>query len=158
MQTTVKTLKDHAIKVMSVLGKGHSERVYHKAMITSFNKKGILHRSEVIAPIYFMGDVVGFGRCDIIIDDLVVEFKANMKCPSSASSQLQKYLESLSGSDRKNYRGVIVNFNQKNGQVEILEERPIPTPRKKPDKSCKIPPEMDKLETLRYRPHRKGKH
>ena len=151
MQCSVKIIKDHAIKVMSVLGKGHSERVYHKAMITSFNKKGILHRSEVIAPIYFMGDVVGFGRCDIIIDDLVVEFKANMKCPSATSSQLQKYLESLSGTERKHYRGVIVNFNQKNGQVEILEERHVHAARKRPEKSCSVPPDMEKLYRLRYR-------
>ena len=75
----VQQLRAHAAEVMKGLGKGHSKRVYHRAMITLLNSKLIPHRSEVIAPIQFMGEVVGFGRCDIIIGDLIIEFKANVK-------------------------------------------------------------------------------
>lgn len=155
---TVAVLEQHAIRVMQVLGKGHTERTYHKAMITSLNRKGVLHRSEVIAPIYFMGEVVGFGRCDLIIDDLIVEFKANLKRPATASPQLQKYIASQRSSERKHYRGVIINFNQRSGLIETLEERPMQSAKRKPPSPARPEPKnirlpihaMEPLESLRY--------
>ena len=116
------TVRTHACEVMRVLGKGHSERVYHRAMITSLNRAQIAIRSEVITPIYYMGEVVGFGRCDIIVGDLIVEFKANMWCPSKNSPQMRKYLESLTTTERARFRGLIVNFNQRTGKVEVHQE------------------------------------
>jgi len=124
-------LMNAASDVIAVLGKGHSERVYHKAMITSLNRKRIAHRSEVIAPIVYMGEVVGFGRCDIVIGNLVVEFKANMRCPKKTSPQLQKYLESLCQSERRRFRGVIINFNQRTGKIDCFQERMAPPCSKK---------------------------
>lgn len=109
----------HAKRVMKGLGKGHRERVYHRAVITSLNHARVAHRSEVISPVYFMGEVVGFGRCDIIIGNLVVEFKANTKHPTKASSQLKKYIQSLSTTERRHFHGVVVNFNQKTGRVDV---------------------------------------
>jgi len=116
------TVRAHACEVMRVLGKGHSERVYHRAMITSLNRAQIAIRSEVITPIYYMGEVVGFGRCDIIVGDLIVEFKANMWCPSKSSPQMRKYLESLTTTERARFRGLIVNFNQRTSKVEVHQE------------------------------------
>jgi len=116
-------LKEAARSVIATLGKGHSERVYHKAMITHLNRRRVAHRSEVIAPIVYMGEVVGFGRCDIVIGNLVVEFKANARCPKKTSSQLQKYLESLTKGERRRFRGVIINFNQKTGKIDCFQER-----------------------------------
>ena len=118
----VQTLKQHASEAMSALGKGHTERVYHRAMITSLNRKLIPHRSEVITPICYLGEVVGFGRCDIVIGNLAVEFKANKRRPSKASPQLCKYLESLSTTGRTRYKGVVVNFNQRTGAVEVHQQ------------------------------------
>jgi len=154
MTDTVDTLEQHALRVMQALGKGHTERTYHKAMITSLNRRGILHRSEVIAPIYFMGEVVGFGRCDLIIDDLIVEFKANVRCPSAASPQLQKYIQSQKAAERKLYRGVIINFNQRTGSIDVLQERPPPRKAPRPRRSL-LP--MAALEVLRYPKRRRAK-
>ncbi len=132
-ESLVQVLRRHADGVIRALGKGHSERVYHRAMITSLNSEKIPHRSEVIAPIYFMGDVVGFGRCDIIIGNLVVEFKANMACPRKTSDQLQKYMESMNCTRKSRYQGMVVNFSQSTGAVEIFQTRRALT-KKKP--SC----------------------
>jgi len=132
-------LRAAATDVMAVLGKGHSERVYHRAMITCLNRKRIPHRSEVIAPIVYMGEVVGFGRCDIVIGDLVVEFKANVRCPSRTSPQLQKYLESLRHSERTRFRGVIINFNQRTGRIDWFQERRGVIQKKKPPPKKKKP-------------------
>lgn len=120
----VESIRGHAVNVMKTLGKGHSERVYHKAMITSLNKKRIFHRSEVLAPIYFMGEVVGVGRCDLVVGDLVVEIKANSSPPETASAQLQKYTKSLARVEGREFTGIVVNFNQRTGTVQVSRGRP----------------------------------
>lgn len=110
--------------VMRCLGVGHSESVYHRALITAMNKAGVQHRSEVSCPIWFMGECIGMGRADMVIEDVVLEIKANRLPPKATSPQLQKYLVSLAQAERKDFKGVVVNFNQKNGKVEIFcEER-----------------------------------
>lgn len=109
---------------MAALGKGHTERVYHRAMITLLNKKGIPHRSEVLAPIYFLGEVVGVGRCDLVVKNLVVELKANTKCPTSFSAQLRKYMTSMGAVENRKFQGIIVNFNQRTGVVEVHRDSP----------------------------------
>ena len=89
---SVQAIAGHAMKV---LGKGHTENIYHRAMITALNRKGIPHRSEVICPIMFMGEIVGTGRADLVVENVVVELKSTLRCPSEASPQLRKYIESL---------------------------------------------------------------
>ena len=42
--------------------------------------------------------------------------------PKETSAQLQKYLVSLSKAERRTFRGIVLNFNQKSGGVDILEE------------------------------------
>ena len=113
-------LRGHACAVMRELGKGHRERVYHRAMITSLNQAGVHHRSEVPSPLYCRGDVVGVGRCDLVIGDLIIEIKANTLHPCKVISQLQKYTLNLGRAEHKRYRGMILNFNQETGAVQTL--------------------------------------
>jgi GxxExxY protein len=122
MVVVLDVIRGQAGHVMRCLGKGHSERIYHSALITSLNRHGVMHRSEVACPIWFMGECIGMGRADLVIDDVVVEIKANRLAPKETSAQLQKYLVSLSKAERKTYRGIVLNFNQKNGCVDLLEE------------------------------------
>jgi len=115
-------IRGQANHVMKCLGVGHTESVYHKALITAMNKAGVQHRSEVTCPFMFMGECVGMGRADMVIDDVVLEIKANKLPPKCTSPQLQKYLTSLSQAENKHYKGMVVNFNQKKGGIEILCE------------------------------------
>jgi len=115
-------LRGHARHVMRSLGTGHREAVYHRALITSLNREGVPHRSEVPCPIMFMGECVGMGRADLVMGDIVVEIKANKLPPEETSPQLQKYLESLRKAERREFRGLILNFNQKKGYVDVWEE------------------------------------
>jgi GxxExxY protein len=115
-------IKGQAEHVMRVLGKGHSESVYHRALITALNKRGIAHRSEVACPIWFMGECIGMGRADLVVSDLVVEIKANSAAPKKTSPQLQKYILSLTQAEGKQFWGVVVNFNQRNGNVELYQD------------------------------------
>ena len=115
------TLVNHAKHVMRVLGTGHSERVYHKSLATSLSRSNFGVRSEVVTPILFMGECVGFGRADLIVDNrLCVEIKANARRPAAASGQLKKYLDSLRGVERSECAGLVLNFNQSSGEVDFL--------------------------------------
>jgi GxxExxY protein len=107
---------------MHCLGKGHREKIYHAALITALNREGVAHRSEVPCPIWFMGECIGTGRADLVIGDTVAEIKANRLPPTSTSAQLQKYLQSMCRAERRVFHGVIINFNQKTGHVDILEQ------------------------------------
>jgi len=156
LDISMETLLSICSDVMSELGLGHSERVYHRGVISVFNSKRIFHRSEVTTPIYFRGDVIGVGRADIVVGNFALEFKAVASTPVRASGQLMKYVKSLNdnkikhfetqmvvspffGSDRIDsdhilesdyedtkktmqsglFRGVLINFNQRTGMVEV---------------------------------------
>lgn len=118
----MQTLKASCTHIMRTLGTGHREAVYHAALIASLNKAQVFHRSEVVCAITYLGQTIGFGRADLVIDDLVVELKAASKAPEQASGQLRKYIESLTKSESQPFRGVVINFNQKTGKVDIYEE------------------------------------
>ena len=116
--TTIELLKEIGTQVMKTLGSGHPERVYHRAMITALNKKKVPHRSEVLSPIYFMGEIVGVGRCDLVLEGIAVEIKANARHPRKALPQLRKYICNLSRTEKRRYSGLIINFNQKTCGVQ----------------------------------------
>ena len=120
--STSEILRKHAVLVMKALGAGHTESVYHRAMVTSLNAKRIHHRSEVACPVMFMGEIVGTGRADLVVGDLVVELKANRKCPAEASAQLNKYVENLTEIEGRQYRGMVINFGQASQTVETVEQ------------------------------------
>lgn len=119
------TLLSQGRHVMRVLGVGHTERIYHNALITALNRAGVQHRSEVTCPIWFMGQCVGVGRADLVVGDLVVEIKANRLPPRRTSPQLQKYINSLIKAEKSYYRGMVVNFNQKTGAVDFYEDKEV---------------------------------
>ena len=114
--------------IMRTLGTGHREAVYHNALITALNKARVFHRSETVCSISYLGETVGYGKADLILDDLVVELKATSRMPSESSGQLKKYVESLTRTEKRPFRGVIINFNQKTGKVDIWENGPPSEP------------------------------
>ena len=135
-------LMDYARHAMRVLGTGHSERVYHRALATSLGRApSVQVRSEVVTPIMFMGECIGTGRADLVLQgrqrgpkdaarDLAVEIKANAKRPSQASGQLRKYLESLRRVEKRECAGLVINFNQSTGEVDLhVEEPPAERPK-----------------------------
>ena len=112
-------LKRSCLHIMRTLGAGHREAVYHTALITALNKARVFHRSETVCAISYLGETVGYGKADLIIDDIVVELKATSRSPTEASGQLKKYVESLTRTEKIPFRGVIINFNQKTATVDF---------------------------------------
>jgi GxxExxY protein len=124
-----RSLEGVAKHVMRVMGKGHRESIYHNAMVAALNKLEVFHRSEVVCPIKFMGEVVGFGKADLVMGDTVVEIKANAKRPSEASAQLNKYIQSMTETEKRAYRGLVINFNSSTGNVDFFEHQARVNPR-----------------------------
>ena len=112
--------------VMQSLGRGHREAVYHRAMSTALNREGIVHRTHVDCPIFFMGEVVGTGQADLIVDNLILELKVVSKVPAGASDQVKKYIESLYQTEKKRYQGIVLNFNPTSGKVDVVTEGASP--------------------------------
>lgn len=115
-------VKGLARHVMRAMGRGHTERVYHECMMTAVRKAGLSFRTNVPCPVMFMGECVGCSFADLVLDGLVIEFKAVATPPTEASPQLQKYLASLSEIEGREYAGMVINFNSKLGVAQILEE------------------------------------
>lgn len=81
-----------AQSVFSVLGPGHSESVYHRSMEVALRCAGIQYETERVLPITYRGHVVGNFRCDLIIDDLIVELKAVSRLGGREDLQAENYL------------------------------------------------------------------
>ena len=123
-------LKSSCRHIMRALGTGHREAVYHAALITALNKARVFHRSETVCAITYLGETVGYGKADLILDDLVVELKATTRPPSESSGQLKKYVQSLTRSEQRPFRGVVINFNQRTAKVDFFEDESQPVERK----------------------------
>lgn len=103
-------------EVYNVLGKGHSEVVYHRAIEVELRSKGVLYESEVIVPIRYKDHTIGHFRLDLILRSrTIVELKA---LPGSIreddKTQLANYLTQTGLEE-----GIIVNFNQKSSDIDV---------------------------------------
>ncbi len=67
---------------------------------------------------------MGVGYCDLVFDNLVVEIKANRQHPRRAGPQIKKYMQNISHAERKKCSGVVINFNQRLGTVQMWEIAP----------------------------------
>jgi GxxExxY protein len=82
-----------AESVFNVLGPGHSEAVYHRSMEVALRCAGIQYETERVLPITYRGHVVGNFRCDLIIDDLIVELKVVTRLGQREELQAENYLK-----------------------------------------------------------------
>lgn len=114
--------------IMSSLGKGYSERVYHNAFCAHLSQANISYRTEVPCPVMYRGQCVGTGSADLVLGNMVLELKANKEPASLSLPQLRKYIKSLSDIENKTYTGAVINFNQNSGVVDYLLEPSVPIP------------------------------
>lgn len=82
----------------NVLGFGHKEGVYQKALALELKKKNILFEKEKAIQIHYEGKKVGIYRPDFVIDGKVlVELKAVPFMPKDYETQLTYYLKGTRG-------------------------------------------------------------
>lgn len=100
-------------KVHKILGSGHKENIYHKALEKELSLQEIPYKIEKTLPVIYEGIKVGNYKPDFIVDDkLLIEIKAVPFLSKQAESQLSYYLR---GTDYK--LGLLVNFGSL--QLEI---------------------------------------
>jgi GxxExxY protein len=92
MKLTCNLLIKMSTDIMNVMGKGRSEKVYQNCLISEISRRGIVSKKEETIPLFYKSEIVGYGRADIIVQNICIELKANVKCASSASTQLMDYV------------------------------------------------------------------
>ena len=93
-------------EIYSTLGRGYTENIYHKAFETELQSEGIPYETEKIVPILYKNRQIGFGRADIVLNDIVIEFKAMIQPPRmSEIEQINNYMINLGVK-----KGIIINF------------------------------------------------
>ena len=98
---------DAAIEVHRLLGPGHLESAYERALIIEFNHREIRFVNQVPVSLTYRGEVVGEGRIDFVVEDKVVlDLKATEGIAAVHRAQMISYLKIT-----KLPLGLILNFN-----------------------------------------------
>ena len=96
-----------AIDVHRAVGPGFQEQVYQRGMSIALSKRSIQHACEYPIRVEYEGHVIGEGRVDILVDQLVVtELKAVDEIHPVHKAQTLAYLRAL-----KLKYGLLINFN-----------------------------------------------
>ena len=93
-------------KVYNVLGHGHKEDIYDKALKVEFDDTKVKYISQKRLKIIYNNKEIGFYKPDFIIEDkIIVEIKSVLLMPKVFEKQLYYYLKG------SGYRlGYLVNF------------------------------------------------
>ena len=126
MLRSLQTIFQSAKEVYRILGTGHSEAVYHKAMEVELRLNGIQYSTKSPVSIPYKGHIVGYNEPDLlvsvdeynIVNTIVVELKSTTYPPrETEKAQLQSYLRTL---DTK--YGILINFPQPTAKLTEPEE------------------------------------
>ena len=102
--------------VYKVVGNGHSEAIYHRAMEVGLRRSGVKYETEKIVPVTYDNHVVGNVRIDLVInDDTIVELKSISAIKQREVTQLMNYMNLTGASE-----GMVINFPPTPGaEVEV---------------------------------------
>lgn len=85
-------------EVYFTLGGGYKENLYQTALAIEYSNNNINHSLEVVIPVLYKGQYIGFERADIVIynnfnPSVIIEIKAqNTLVSKKEFNQLNKYL------------------------------------------------------------------
>lgn len=139
---TLGLLRDAALAVMGELGAGHSEAVYHAAVLAELSSRGVLCRSEVCCPFMYRAACVGYGKADIVVGNVVVELKIHAAGLAESRVQLLRYVESIASLEKREFVGALLVMSRACGKVllqgvdadgDSIFEYPAPSTAEAPD-------------------------
>ena len=103
-------------EVYNELGFGFLESIYARALEKVLRRDGHQIDREFPITIHFQGDVIGFHRCDMIVDGrVIVEIKATESLSDAPKRQLRNYLSALHFE-----LGMLLHFGPKANYYRIL--------------------------------------
>jgi len=104
---TTDVVRAASTKVFSELKTGLTEAIYRNALAILLRKQGWLVSCEVVMPVIFEGETIGFLRSDIVVDQMhVIELKVASKITDAHVAQARAYVERLP----KGASAHVVNF------------------------------------------------
>lgn len=104
-----------SFKVHNTLGLGFNEKIYHQALMRSFELEHLSYETEKPFPVFFENKKVGSGRLDLVIESkVIVEVKAvHGHMPTVFHNQILSYLRA-SGLKV----GLLINFGNKSCEIK----------------------------------------
>ncbi len=82
-----------AFDVFNVIGGGHHEKVYQRALKKALTDAGIKNKEQIYYPLRYKGELVGKHYFDFLIEDKVlVEIKKGNRYSKSHIDQVLEYL------------------------------------------------------------------
>ena len=117
--TTLDTLRDTARAVLRGLGAGHSEAVYHAALLAELAARRVPYRTEVVCPFMYKSQCVGHGRVDVVVENVAVEIKVSAAETPAARAQLARYVESLSRLEHREFVGALLVLDRTTARARL---------------------------------------
>ena len=103
-------------EVHDELRHGHPEVIYQRAMVIALADAGFTVAREVDVAVRFRGRVIGRGRLDLVVNDLVVlECKVARAVEPDAAGQLLGYLKAT-----KYEVGLVLTFGRRPDQKRVV--------------------------------------
>ena len=121
--TTIDFIIKISKDVLDTLGVGFIEGIYHKALLVDLYKTNFIIETKKIIPICYKNINVGYVESDIVINTehniYILELKSLDRNVSQREIlQTQKYIKFIENPNNKSIIGIIINFNQKNKNIE----------------------------------------
>lgn len=96
-----------AIEVHSILGPGHMESTYERALCRELKLRGIAYKKQHKLDVDYKGERVGESRADLLVAGrLIVEMKAVESVAPVHLAQVRSYIRI-----QKEVLGLLLNFN-----------------------------------------------
>lgn len=110
------------MRVHAGIGCGFQEIVYQNALGIELRKEGLAYHCEHEMPIYYLGELVGSRRVDVLVEQRVaVELKAVTTLENIHLAQAKNYLEAY-----KLRVGLLINFGSTSLQFKRLINSKVP--------------------------------
>ncbi len=101
-------------EVNKVLGYGFLEKVYEKALMVEFKRRGLAAENQVPIKVEYKGEIVGEYFADIVVENKVIlELKAIDSLQKIHEAQLLNYLKATGFKI-----GLLVNFTHPKAEIK----------------------------------------
>ena len=101
-------------EVNRVLGAGFAEKVYEKALLVEFHRRGLKAESQVPVTVQYKEVIVGEYLVDIVVEDrVIIELKAVERIQKVHEAQLLNYLKATGFK-----LGLLINFKYPKAEIK----------------------------------------
>ena len=109
-------IRGAVFEVNRILGTGFLEKVYQKALLIEFRKRGLKAESEVPIQVRYKGELVGDYFADIVVEEqVIIELKTVENLQNIHEAQLINYLKATGMNV-----GLLVNFRGTKAEIKRM--------------------------------------